>query len=114
MLYFVYILRSSSNDLYIGQTNDLNRRSLEQFRITTKTAKFVKDSGSFKYEVYVSTKNYDEGTCTCYLGQNNTLCKHMVAVAIFAVLRGRKLTMEEKEIIRKPRCSNRLETLSCT
>lgn len=64
------------------------------------------------YEVFVSAKHYDEATCNCYLGRNNTLCKHMVAVAIYAVLRGRKLTVEEKQQVNNPICSGRLGKLS--
>lgn len=48
MPFYVYFLRNSTNYLYVGQTNNLNRRQLEQSHITTKTAKFVKDKGSFK------------------------------------------------------------------
>lgn len=48
------------------------------------------------YRVYVGAKHYDQGDCECYLGQNGTLCKHMVAVAICAVLDGKKLNQEEK------------------
>lgn len=38
--------------------------------------------GSQPYEVWVSTRRVDEGNCTCYLGQNNMLCKHMLALAL--------------------------------
>lgn len=38
--------------------------------------------GTQPYKVIVSKKRYTDGNCTCYLGQNDTLCKHMVAVAI--------------------------------
>ena len=52
--------------------------------------------GTQPYRVFVSNKHYDQGNCECYLGRNDSLCKHMVTVAIFAVARGRKLTKEEK------------------
>lgn len=64
------------------------------------------------YKIFVSAKHYDEGTCTCYLGQNDTLCKHMVAVALYAVLGGRKLTNDEKQQVSMPVCSGRLGELS--
>lgn len=48
MPFFVYILRSSSNKLYIGQTNSLNNRENQQLNKTKKAAKFVKDGGEFK------------------------------------------------------------------
>lgn len=52
--------------------------------------------GGSAYNVYVSNRHYDEGDCTCYLGQNETLCKHMVAVAIHAAADGKSLTEKEK------------------
>ncbi len=46
MKYFVYILRTSSDTLYVGQTNDLERR-IEQHR-SKKGAKYIKYFTSFK------------------------------------------------------------------
>ena len=54
--------------------------------------------GTSPYRVFVSAKHYDHGSCDCYLGQKEILCKHMVAVAIHAVIGDRKLSMEEKEL----------------
>lgn len=68
--------------------------------------------GTQPYKVFVSSKNYDMGGCECYLGKNNTLCKHMVTVAIYAVLSGRKLTAEEKQQINTPVCSGKLGKFS--
>ncbi len=42
MSYFVYILRTSSNTLYIGQTNNLEKRLKEHQSKTTKSAKYIK------------------------------------------------------------------------
>ncbi len=53
--------------------------------------------GSHVYSVRVSARHFDQGDCECYLGQNNELCKHMVAVAIYALLGGRPLSEEEKQ-----------------
>lgn len=52
--------------------------------------------GTHLYEVIVSKERYTDGNCTCYLGQNDTLCKHMIAVAIYGLKKGRLLTEEEK------------------
>ena len=41
--FFVYILRTQNNELYIGQTNNLDRRKLEH-KNHHHGAKFVKDS----------------------------------------------------------------------
>ncbi|PJA41802.1 hypothetical protein CO177_00520 [Candidatus Wolfebacteria bacterium CG_4_9_14_3_um_filter_37_9] len=48
MSYFVYILRFTDNSLYIGQTNNLNKRLKNHLIKTTKSAKFSKDHGDFK------------------------------------------------------------------
>ncbi len=68
--------------------------------------------GTKPYKVYVDNRHYDQGDCECYLGQNDTLCKHMVAVAIRAVTGGRALTEEDKKVINQPTCSGRLGELT--
>lgn len=40
--YIVYILRTSSNTLYIGQTNNLEKRLKEHRNKSTKSAKYIK------------------------------------------------------------------------
>jgi len=67
--------------------------------------------GTKPYRVRISRRYYDEGNCECYLGQNNTLCKHMVAVAIYAVMDGKKLNEEDKQKIDSPVCSQKLGEL---
>ena len=55
MPFFVYILRSTSNELYIGQTNNLSSREKQQLTKSDKAAKFVKDGDKFTlvyYELY--------------------------------------------------------------
>lgn len=42
MFYFVYILRTSSNTLYIGQTNNLEKRLKEHQSKSSKSAKYVR------------------------------------------------------------------------
>jgi len=42
MPYFVYILRTSSNTLYIGRTNNLEKRLREHKNKSSKSAKYVK------------------------------------------------------------------------
>ena len=68
--------------------------------------------GGMPYKVTVSGRRYDDGSCECYLGQKNYLCKHMVVVAIYACLNGKKITVEEKELVDGPVCSERLGELS--
>ena len=48
MPFYVYILRSSSNQLYIGQTNNLDNREKQHLTKDWKAAKFTKDGKDFK------------------------------------------------------------------
>ncbi len=48
MPFYVYILRSSSNQLYIGQTNNLENRKEQHLTKDWKAAKFTKDGEGFK------------------------------------------------------------------
>lgn len=68
--------------------------------------------GSQPYRVFVEARRYDYGHCECYLGQNNTLCKHIVAVAICAVKGGQPLTAEDKRSVNGPTCSGQAGELS--
>jgi len=47
MSYFVYILRTSSNTLYIGQTNNLEKRLKEHKSKSSKSAKYIRYFLSF-------------------------------------------------------------------
>lgn len=73
---------------------------------------FAVVSGTRPYKVYVDRRQYDRGDCECYLGRNNTLCKHMVAVAMYAVMDGKPLSKEDVELIDGPACSGRLRELT--
>jgi len=48
MAYFVYILRTSSDTLYIGQTNNLEKRIEEHRGKTVKSAKYMRYFKSFE------------------------------------------------------------------
>jgi len=47
MSYFLYILRTSSNTLYIGQTNNLEKRIQEHKNKSSKSAKYIRYFSSF-------------------------------------------------------------------
>lgn len=51
--------------------------------------------GGDKYRVYVHASHFDRGVCECYLGQQDILCKHMVALAIYVVLSGAPITEDD-------------------
>ena len=87
-----------------------------------KVTKFEEGIGGYSavvlstkpYLVSVEARRYDYGHCECYLGQNDTLCKHMVAVAIYAVKCGKTLTDEDKRQVSQVTCSGKLGILSKT
>lgn len=87
---------------------------------SVKVTQFKEDLGGFSatvigtqpYHVFVSSYRHDEGGCNCYLGQKDILCKHMVAVAIYAVKDGGTLANDEKAVIAGPRCSGKIGALS--
>jgi len=58
MSYYVYILRTSSNTLYIGQTNNLEKRLRENKNKSSKSAKYIRYFNSFKlvYSELFSTR----------------------------------------------------------
>ena len=57
--------------------------------------------GSSPYHVSLSRKHIDHGYCDCYMGQNDELCKHMLALGL-AVLHLSGKTKETKEESRFP------------
>ena len=54
--FFVYILRTSSNTLYIGQTNNLEKRIKEHKNKSSKSAKYIR---YFKTFSLVYSEKYD-------------------------------------------------------
>ena len=48
MPYFIYILRTSSNTLYIGQTNNLENRLQQHRDKTSKSAKYIRYFKAFE------------------------------------------------------------------
>jgi len=48
MSFFVYILRTSSNTLYVGQTNNLKKRISEHESKSPKSAKYIRYFSSFE------------------------------------------------------------------
>ncbi len=68
--------------------------------------------GTQPYRVSVSGRRYKDVHCTCYLGQKGTLCKHAVALALFAVTDGQSLRGEDKEQRHQAECSGRRDALN--
>lgn len=53
-VFFIYILRTHNNQLYIGHTNNLDRRELEHKHFH-HGAKFIKDNG-LRFEIVYTEK----------------------------------------------------------
>ncbi len=68
--------------------------------------------GTEPYEVSVSGRRYKDAHCTCYLGERGTLCKHVVALALHAVMDGKPLKAEDKRQITELKCSGRRQELN--
>ncbi|MDD4122815.1 MAG: hypothetical protein PHO23_00885 [Candidatus Pacebacteria bacterium] len=68
--------------------------------------------GSELYDVYVDMCQCNKGGCNCYLGQHDIFCKHMVAVAIYAVMNGQKLTTQDENITQGPVCGELTKDLT--
>lgn len=68
--------------------------------------------GGKNYHVSIEARRFGFGHCDCYMGQNDYLCKHMVALSIFAVLGGKSIASEDKELNSELQCSGRLGELS--
>ena len=68
--------------------------------------------GTKPYRVSVDARRYDYGHCTCYLGANETLCKHLVALAIYVIQDGKPLTADDKKLVQNPTFSGKLGNLS--
>ncbi|MBI2012019.1 GIY-YIG nuclease family protein [Candidatus Daviesbacteria bacterium] len=60
MSYSVYILRTSSNTLYIGQTNNLEKRIKEHKNKKGKGAKYIRSFSSFELVYFEKLKTRSE------------------------------------------------------
>jgi hypothetical protein len=68
--------------------------------------------GTKPYRVSVSARNYKQGHCTCYLGERDILCKHRVALALYAVMQGKPLSDKDKRLSYYVKCSRRRDALN--
>lgn len=68
--------------------------------------------GTSPYHVSVSIRNFKQGHCTCYLGEQDTLCKHMVALALHVVMDGKPLNDKDRQIDNKVECSKQCKPMN--
>jgi len=61
--------------------------------------------GTHPYSVSVNNKYLDQADCTCYLGENDVLCKHVIALALHVVMAGKPMTQEDKKQYTEPVCN---------
>jgi len=66
------------------------------------------------YHVFVENRSFKYSDCNCYLGEKDTLCKHIVAVAIHIVKQGKPLKPDEIQQHHQPKCSGKRGQLSVT
>jgi putative endonuclease len=59
-MFHVYILRTSANTLYVGQTNNLEKRIKEHQAKTIKSSKYVRSFASFELVYSESFKTRSE------------------------------------------------------
>lgn len=59
-MFYVYILRTSGNTLYIGQTNNLDKRLKEHRDKTGKSAKYLRPFSSLKLVYFEKFKTRRE------------------------------------------------------
>ena len=57
--------------------------------------------GTKPYRVSVSGRRYKDAHCTCYLGEQGSLCKHVVALALYAMMDGQPLSRSEERRVGK-------------
>ena len=79
-----------------------------------KTGRFyqAKVQGTHLYEAIVDSQEFERGSCDCYLGQRDILCKHMIAVAIYALKGGQPLQPTEKEFVEGLTLSHKINELN--
>jgi len=87
-MFYVYILRTSSNTLYIGQTNNLEKRIKEHKNKSGKSAKYIRYFDSFELVYFENYKTRTEAMQREY--QLKKLSKNKKE----ALIRGDKIVMK--------------------
>lgn len=68
--------------------------------------------GTSNYHLIADPQKFTCGQCNCYIGQQDELCKHLVALSIHLVKQGQSLTDQDLEIYYHPVCSGSLGVLT--
>lgn len=68
--------------------------------------------GTHPYDVSISAKNFELGNCDCYMGQHDYVCKHMIALAIYAIFMGNPIPQSTIQVLDIPLFSGKTGSLS--
>lgn len=110
-VYYVSKIKFATGDPTWSRAVDLyGRGKITQFKNSGDIFSAIV-LGSNPYDVWVSSEKFDIGECSCYVGQKEELCKHLIAVAIRAAARGKPLSASEKKLQSEPVCSGRIGEL---
>lgn len=92
-------IKYSVDDITFEKAVDLyNNKKVKNFQFYGQGFSAIVE-GTKKYNVGVSLTDINRGACDCYLGQNGVLCKHIIALGIYAVLGGTKMKKEDMKPI---------------
>ena len=69
-------------------------------------------SGTKSYRVKVDKSDFCLADCECYLGQRDILCKHIIAVALYSIFKGKSIDKKDKEIKNVPECSEKIKEIN--
>lgn len=68
--------------------------------------------GTERYAVSVSKKSFKRAGCNCYVGQRDNICKHVVALGLYAVYGGGKIAESEADVVEYAVCNSVVRELS--
>lgn len=78
-------IKYASDEAMFKRAKELFAKQNVQFYETMADGYRAVVQGSQPYRVRLSRKRVDYADCDCYMGQNDTLCKHMLALALKAL-----------------------------
>jgi len=88
-MFYVYILRTSSNTLYIGQTSNLEKRLKEHKNKSTKAAKYIRYFSSFNLVYSETYKNRRDAM------QREAQLKRWTKVKKEVLIKGGKISLKK-------------------
>ena len=68
--------------------------------------------GTQAYHASISSRSCKQGTCDCYVGQRDRICKHVIALALHVVMDGKPLDDKDGTVDCQIRCSAKTGVLT--